>query len=187
MKIFLPEWLGILYGLSELALSAFRRAGEDASGADRGSLPLLWIVILASVFLAFTLAFAMPQLSFGPRALCDAIGIAGFVVGIALRWYAIVVLGRFFTVNVAIARDHRLIETGPYRIIRHPSYTGSLLAFAGLGICFCNWASLAALMLPTLAVFLRRIQVEEAALIAAFGDSYRDYIRRTKRLIPAIY
>jgi protein-S-isoprenylcysteine O-methyltransferase len=131
----------MLYGLSELGLTVFKRAGREASSADRGSLSLLWIVVL----------------------------------------------GRFFTGNVAIAPDHRLIEEGPYRFVRHPSYTGSLLAFLGLGICYCNWASLAALMFPTLAVFLRRMQVEEAALVAAFGDRYRDYIRRTKRLIPAIY
>jgi protein-S-isoprenylcysteine O-methyltransferase len=71
--------------------------------------------------------------------------------------------------------------------VRHPSYTGAMAAFLGWGICIGNWASLAALLLPTLLVFLRRIHVEEAALTAAFGDQYRDYMRRTKRLIPALY
>jgi protein-S-isoprenylcysteine O-methyltransferase len=187
MKIYLPEGLGILYGLSELGLTVFKRAGKGTSSVDRGSLSLLWIVVLASVYLAFRLAWALPQLSFGPQPAFEILGIAVFAAGVSLRWYAIVVLGRFFTVNVAIAQDHRLIEEGPYRFVRHPSYTGSLLAFLGLGICFCNWASLAALMGPILAVFLRRMQVEEAALLAAFGDRYRNYIRRTKRLIPAIY
>ena|ERR1700677_115438 len=187
MRIYLSEWLGLLYGLSELGLTIFKRAGKGASSADRGSLGLLWIVILASVYVAVTLARALPQFSFGPRPIVEIIGVAVFAAGISLRWYAIVVLGRFFTVNVAIAQDHRLIEQGPYRFVRHPSYTGSLLAFLGLGICFCNWVSFAALMIPILAVFLRRMQVEEAALVAAFGDRYRDYIHRTKRLIPAIY
>jgi protein-S-isoprenylcysteine O-methyltransferase len=187
MKTYLSEWLGVLYGLSELGLTIFKRAGKRASSADRGSLSLLWIVILAGVYLSVVLARAMPQFSFGPRPVFGVIGLVVFAAGISLRWYAIVVLGRFFTVNVAIAQDHRLIEEGPYRLVRHPSYTGSLLAFLGLGICYCNWASLAALIIPILAVFLRRIQVEEAALTAAFGDRYRDYIRRTKRLIPALY
>jgi protein-S-isoprenylcysteine O-methyltransferase len=187
MKAYLSAWLGVLYGFSELGLSIFKRAGKGASSADRGSLSLLWIVILASIYLSVMLARALPQLSFGPRPMFEIIGIAVFAAGISLRGYAIVVLGRFFTVNVAIARDHRLIEAGPYRFVRHPSYTGSLLAFLGLGICYCNWASLAGLMIPVLAVFRRRMQVEEAALVAAFGDRYRDYIRRTKRLIPAIY
>ena len=68
---------------------------------------------------------------------------AKFVVGIAIRWYAIVYLGRFFTVNVAIAADHRLIDSGPYRFVRHPSYIGALMAFLGLGLTLGNWVSLA--------------------------------------------
>jgi protein-S-isoprenylcysteine O-methyltransferase len=179
--------LGILYGASELGLSIFKRAGKGAAQADRGSLRLIWIVIFASVYLAFTLAVEFPQFGFGPSDTLQIAGIAIFAAGIAIRWYAIVYLGRFFTVNVAIASDHRLVEGGPYRFVRHPSYTGSLLAFLGLGICMCNWGSLAALLVPTLLVFLRRIHVEEAALTAAFGDQYRDYMRRTKRLIPALY
>ena len=110
-----------------------------------------------------------------------------FAAGLALRWYAILYLGRFFTVNVAISRDHRLIDTGPYRLIRHPSYTGALMAFLGLGVCIGNWASLAAMLIPTLLVFSWRIRVEEQALMAALGEPYRIYMQRTKRLVPAIY
>jgi protein-S-isoprenylcysteine O-methyltransferase Ste14 len=57
--------------------------------------------------------------------------------------HAIVHLGRFFTVNVAIAANHRLIDTGPYRFVRHPSYTGALMAFLGLALCLANWVPLA--------------------------------------------
>ena len=112
---------------------------------------------------------------------------ARIVAGLALRWYSIIYLGRFFTVNVAIATDHRLIDTGPYRFIRHPSYTGALMAFGGVGLCLCNWASLAVMFVPTLLVFMRRMHVEEVALIQGLGNTYRDYMRRTKRLIPAVY
>jgi protein-S-isoprenylcysteine O-methyltransferase Ste14 len=101
--------------------------------------------------------------------------------------YAIVHLGRFFTVNVAISSIHRLIDTGPYRFVRHPSYTGALMAFLGLALCLANRASLVILLVPVFLVFLRRMHVEERALLQAFGDQYRDYMRRTKRLIPAVY
>jgi protein-S-isoprenylcysteine O-methyltransferase Ste14 len=101
--------------------------------------------------------------------------------------YAIVHLGRFFTVNVAISSSHRLIDTGPYRFVRHPSYTGALMAFLGLALCLANRASLVILLVPVFLVFLRRMHVEERALLQAFGDQYRDYMRRTKRLIPAVY
>jgi protein-S-isoprenylcysteine O-methyltransferase len=106
---------------------------------------------------------------------------------VVVRWYAILSLGRFFTVNVAIAADHQLVDAGLYRWVRHPSYSGALLAFLGLGLCLDNWASLAALMLPVSVVFWWRMRIEEAALLEAFGERYRDYLRRTRRLIPFIY
>lgn len=96
-------------------------------------------------------------------------------------------LGRLFTVNVAIAADHTLIDSGPYRTIRHPSYTGALLVFPGLGISFGNWLSLIIVVVPTSLAFMQRIAIEEAALTRALGDSYPRYMARTKRLIPGVY
>jgi protein-S-isoprenylcysteine O-methyltransferase len=109
------------------------------------------------------------------------------LIGVVLRWCAILSLGRFFTVNVAIVSDHRLVEAGPYRWLRHPSYAGALLAFLGLGLCLDNWAALAVLMVPVSVVFWWRMRIEEAALFETFGERYRDYMRRTRRLIPFIY
>jgi len=180
--------LGMLYALSELALMFAKRADKSATrGADRGSLPLLWIVIAVSVTLGFSLSHMLPGASMGDSAGLREAGIGLFAAGIALRWYSILYLGRFFTVNVAIAADHRLIDQGPYRYLRHPSYTGAVAAFAGLGLCLANWASLAVILLPVIAVFLRRILIEEAALREAFGEEYRRYAQRTKRLIPFLY
>lgn len=187
MNVELAQWLAVGYGVSEFGLALFKRAGKEASTADRGSLVLLWVVIFVSFFVAFFLAHALPQCAFGPREPVMTAGLIVFVLGIALRWCAIIVLGRFFTVDVAIASDHRLVNVGPYRWIRHPSYTGALAAFAGIGLCLCNWASLLALMIPVAAVFARRMRIEESALLAALGDRYREYMHRTKRLIPAIY
>jgi protein-S-isoprenylcysteine O-methyltransferase len=180
--------LGMLFTLSEAGLAVFKRAkAADTRAADGGSLALLWIVIIASVFLAYGMAGAVPALQFGPAALFIDLGVVLFVSGLALRWYSILLLGRFFTVDVAIAADHRLIETGPYRFIRHPSYSGALLAFVGLGFCLHNWASLAVIVIPTLLAFSRRIRIEERALALGLGDEYRNYMHRTKRLIPAVY
>ena len=61
-------------------------------------------------------------------------GVVLFVAGLILRWWAIITLGRFFTVDVTIEKDHELVERGPFRIVRHPSYTGVLLAFVGLAL-----------------------------------------------------
>jgi len=180
--------LGFIYVLSELGLALKKRAKADESrNVDRGSLTLLWIVIVASVTLAFNIAYALPAAGMSGDPTLRFLGIVVFAAGLAIRWYAIVHLGRFFTVNVAIAAGHRLIDTGPYRFVRHPSYTGALMAFLGLALCLANWASLAVMLVPVFLVFLRRMHVEEEALLQAFGNQYRDYMHRTKRLIPAVY
>ncbi|MSU69531.1 MAG: isoprenylcysteine carboxylmethyltransferase family protein [Opitutaceae bacterium] len=95
--------------------------------------------------------------------------------------------GRFFTVNVAIASDHQLVESGPYRYLRHPTYTGALLAFLGLGLCMGNLVSLGFIVIPIFLAFRRRMRVEEEALLGAFGDKYRTYMQRTRRLLPFVY
>jgi protein-S-isoprenylcysteine O-methyltransferase len=184
----LASVFGLVFLVSESGLAIFKRAGRHGQrAADQGSLRLLWTVIALSVFLAYVAAGSLPAAKFGPAPLNPLLGAAIFLVGLAIRWYAIVYLGRFFTVNVAIAADHRLIDSGPYRFIRHPSYAGALMAFLGLGLTIGNWVSLALLLAPTLMVFQRRMDVEESALIQAFGTRYQDYMRRTKRLLPGIY
>jgi protein-S-isoprenylcysteine O-methyltransferase len=181
--------LGAIYTISEVGLSLLKRADRGASRlADRGSLLLIWGVILICVTVAFTLTRTLPSLGVGAAIVpLRFIGTALFAIGLTIRWYAIIYLGRFFTVNVAIAADHRLIDGGPYRFVRHPSYTGALMAFLGLGLTLGNWASIAALTVPIFLVFSRRIHVEEAALLQGLGSQYRNYMNRTKRLIPAVY
>jgi protein-S-isoprenylcysteine O-methyltransferase len=119
--------------------------------------------------------------------LCNTAGFCLFALGLLLRFYSIIYLGRLFTPNVAIARDHRLIDSGPYRFIRHPTYTGFLMIVLGLGLSFANVASLLILFVPVLCCLLWRIHIEEQALTEAFGEQYCIYMRRTKRLIPFIY
>jgi protein-S-isoprenylcysteine O-methyltransferase len=181
-------WIGLIFLASEAGLAAFKRAkpGETRS-VDRGSLRTLWMVIAASVFVAFVIPANAPSWTMHPAAAFAALGVTLFGCGLLLRWYAIVYLGRFFTVDVAIAADHRVIDTGPYRYIRHPSYSGALMAFAGMGFCLGNWGSLAAATVPPFVAFLFRIRVEETALGQALGEPYRDYRRRTKRLVPTLY
>jgi protein-S-isoprenylcysteine O-methyltransferase len=184
----IASMLGLIYVLSELGLALKKRANaEGARGRDQGSLRLLWIVISISIFLSFNIAYAFPAAHMGAAPALCYLGVVLFLAGLVLRWYSIIHLGRFFTVNVAIAADHRLIDTGPYRFVRHPSYTGALLAFLGLGLCLDNWASLVVMIIPVVLVFLRRMQVEEAALLQGLGEPYRSYMSRTKRLIPSIY
>ncbi len=182
-----PFWLALFYGLSETAISTLLRSKSESSATDKGSLALIWRVIGASMIAAMFAAVYMHFAHFDGGATLYWVGFAMFVGGIALRWYSISYLGRFFTVDVTVKSDQTVVDTGPYKFIRHPSYTGSLLAFLGLGICFANYATLAIMMIPITSVFLYRMKIEEAALQTGLGEAYRNYMSRTKRLVPFLY
>jgi protein-S-isoprenylcysteine O-methyltransferase Ste14 len=106
--------------------------------------------------------------------------------GIALRQWAVWVLGRFFTVVVRVDDGQQVVDRGPFRWVRHPSYTGLLLTFAGVGLAMGNWLSLAALVLLPAMGLIVRIRVEEQALLSSL-EGYRAYASGRRRLIPGLW
>ena len=112
---------------------------------------------------------------------------AACIAGASIRHSAVATLAAYFTYQVEIQTDHRLIETGPYRRIRHPGYLGGLLVLLGVGIATANWLAIVGLMVPVLAAFLWRIRVEEEALRGEFGRQFDSYAGRTCRLVPGLY
>ena len=116
-----------------------------------------------------------------------ALTIALLWAGIGLRWWSFRRLGRYFTFQVMTSADQPVITTGPYRVLRHPSYTGILLILAGIGLSYANWLSLVALTVVPLLGFINRIRVEEAALSSTLGDRYTTYAAGRKRLLPFIW
>ena len=123
----------------------------------------------------------------GPRWVPAVLGVALMWTGFVLRAWAIRALGRFFTVTVGVEEGHTVVDTGPYSHIRHPSYTGMLLFFVGLGIALDSWLSLAAATLLSLAGMVIRIAYEEKVLRRELGDPYISYSKRTSRLIPKLW
>jgi protein-S-isoprenylcysteine O-methyltransferase len=182
-----PQYFFMLLGASEIALALFKRSGPSAKSKDRGSFALLWIVIGAAIYGAIDIAHRMPRFHFELSNAAYLLAVVLFLGGMALRWWSIIHLGRFFTVNVAIAQDHRVVDDGPYKLLRHPSYTGALLNFCGGGLMLGNWLSILVLVLPVLTMFLWRIHIEERALRNALGGNYIAYMARTKRLVPFVY
>lgn len=164
-----------------------RRSRGRGNSQDAGSRWVLWIGITAAVLLALELRAVFPEAAFPHSRAVANIGFGIFALGVIIRWWAIIHLGRFFTIDVSIASDHRVIDSGPYRYVRHPSYTGALLAFVGFGLTLGNWASFFALVTTVVLVFLHRIRVEERALAAALPAEYPGYMQRTSRLVPGLY
>ena len=114
-------------------------------------------------------------------------GLVVMILGIVIRWAAIRTLGRYFTGKVLIQPGHQLVRKGLYRYVRHPAYTGSLLAHAGLGLSFSNWLTLGLSFVPFVIAVWYRMRVEDAALQKALGVPYLDYSKEVKRLIPKLY
>jgi len=154
---------------------------------DRGSLQILWIVIFGSISIGTSVGGIEGAAMFGSAHWLRTASVVVFAVGLAIRWTAIVTLGRAFSVNVAIHATQTVHKTGLFRWVRHPSYTGLMLVFVAIGLHTRNWIGLAVLTIPTGAALLYRIHVEEQALRGAFGEEYVEYSRATKRLLPGIY
>jgi protein-S-isoprenylcysteine O-methyltransferase Ste14 len=174
-------WIG-----SELFLGWKLRAGRATTKQDAGSKWILIGSIWFGIALGFALAVLTPALAFNRyRLTLFIVGMIFMLAGLALRWYSIWFLGRSFTCDVATRPGQEVIDTGPYRWLRHPSYTGSLLTVLGALLCLTNPVSLLALVVP-LAGYAYRIRVEEQVLVRDLGEPYRRYMKRTKRLIPFI-
>jgi protein-S-isoprenylcysteine O-methyltransferase Ste14 len=159
-----------------------------AHKADRGSFVVMSVVVgggvivacvLAAVWTAATIPWFRPQLTVA--------GIVIILLGSALRWWAIFTLGPYFTFEVAVRSTQSVVQSGPYRFVRHPSYTGILIMLLGVGIALTNWASIVVILVCGLTGLLYRVRVEERALVEALGQPYVDYMRHSKRFIPFVY
>jgi protein-S-isoprenylcysteine O-methyltransferase len=177
-----------VWGASELWLYARRRSGDRSRRRDGGSLHLLQVTVYASIGIGVWLSYE----HFWPvpppaRSMLFDLGLAMMASGIAFRWWAIRVLAEYFTVDVSIRPDHRIVRDGPYRLLRHPSYTGALATFCGFALCLGDIVALLAVVMPVTLAFLWRIRLEESVLSQAFPDDYPAYARETKRLLPGIW
>lgn len=164
-----------------------RRAASGAD-ADRGSLRTLVIVLGVGIFAAFFVANAVQAARF--TVWKTEIRLAALVLiwlGLALRLWAILTLGVFFRRTVHLQEGHRMITTGPYRIVRNPAYLGSLLTLIGVGLGMGSGLSVAILVLAGLIGFGQRIRIEDAALTARFGDEHAAYRKRKAALIPFVW
>ncbi|SFI28607.1 methyltransferase family protein [Halpernia frigidisoli] len=176
-----------IWALSEVFLLLKMRSGSRAENSkDKKSLSYLWIVIGFSIFFGIFIAKAS-HFPFYSNEIFQIIGLAFLMLGVIFRLVVVYNLGKYFTVDVTIVKDHKLITDGFYKYIRHPSYSFSLLTFVGLALVLNNWIAAIVLLIPVFSMFLWRIKIEEKVLTEQFGSEYTDYMKRTKKLIPFIY
>jgi protein-S-isoprenylcysteine O-methyltransferase Ste14 len=107
-------------------------------------------------------------------------------VGILVRQWSILVLGRFFTTTVSVQKNQKVVDYGPYRFIRHPSYLGMLMTFIGVGVALQTWGGILVILVLYGIAIGCRIRIEEKVMISELGDDYIQYMKLTKRLIPFI-
>jgi protein-S-isoprenylcysteine O-methyltransferase len=165
---------------------AWHRRGVPGRELDHGS-GLAWDVASLGGALGVALWYAGVGRMGAGREAAGCAGVALILAGLVVRWTAIRTLGRYFERVINIQPGHEIVRRGLYKRLRHPSYTGALMAHFGFGLSFANWATLAATFLPMLAAVLYRIRVEEDALRRKFGAEYDLYAASTKRLLPGIY
>jgi protein-S-isoprenylcysteine O-methyltransferase Ste14 len=163
------------------------RRRPSATEADRGSLLIVRLGAAAAVLVAALAVARVPAAAMRQPGVAFAAGLVLAWCGIGLREWASTTLGGYFTFTVMTSADQPVVTAGPYRFLRHPSYSGILLLLAGLGAMYGNWLSLAALALLPLPGFVHRIRVEEAALSTALGGAYTSYAAGRKRLVPFVW
>lgn len=177
----------LVWLISEIVLNRMLHSkSTDKQGADKNSLLIIWIIVVAAVAAALfiSLSIYIPIAQFKS---IRYIGLGIIIAGIILRFVAVITLGRYFTVDVTIREGHQLVQRGFYKYFRHPSYTASLLTFIGFGVSLNNVLSLAVVAVAVIAAFKMRINIEEKALTDQFGEKYTQYKKEAWGLIPFIH
>jgi protein-S-isoprenylcysteine O-methyltransferase Ste14 len=175
---FIPEWKVLRGGFEGV---------KSADSKDDGSLRVLlggmWIALLLSFPLAFVRAWMFPTRA---RLPIFAAGVTLILLGSVLRRYCFRTLGEYFTGDVRARADQPVISTGPYTLIRHPSYTAGMMMFTGIGLALGSWVSFVLLAVGSIGTYLYRVTIEEKALAETIGDPYREFMKDRKRFIPYV-
>ena len=187
--------LFVIWCVSEIVISiisALNKSTVSSAGADRFSFFIVWLSTIAPILFAYLIQkHSIFSNGFGDMStLFPFLGYLGCVFlafGVTMRLIAVATLKQQFTTKVSIIERHKIVETGIYKIIRHPAYLGYLASLLGIGLVLGNWICLKALVMLPLLGILYRIHVEERVLVSYFGSAYQEYANRTKRLLPRIW
>jgi protein-S-isoprenylcysteine O-methyltransferase Ste14 len=187
IKLILIIAFSILYGIFEILMSKRQHGKREIS--ESGDKWSIWVIAI-SISVGYWLSFIIASTRIGRIYHWNTFFIIGSVlvlIGLIIRVTSILTLKKQFTYTVTRIENHELIETGLYKIIRHPGYLGQLIIFFGISACLSNWLSILLMIIPVLFGYLNRINIEEKFLVKQMGQKYLDYQKRTKKLVPTIY
>jgi protein-S-isoprenylcysteine O-methyltransferase Ste14 len=187
IKLILIIAFSVLYGFFEIFMS--RRHQDKRKISESGDKGSIWLLSI-SISMGYWLSFILAATKLGRLDHWNTYFLIGSVIaliGLIIRVTSIIKLKQQFTYTVTKIENHELIETGLYKIIRHPGYLGQLIIFLGTSVCLSNWLSVLLMIIPVLSGYLNRIKIEERFMVEQMGQKYIDYRKRTKRLIPGIY
>ena len=185
----IPFWIVYVWAFApEFAI--IRRASKHiktGASKDQGSMRFIMASMQIGMIIAFGLSFVpVLQMPMPERLICFWTGLVLLVAGSALRRYCWRLLGEFFTGDVNARSDQPVIQKGPYRFVRHPSYTGGIIMFAGISLALGTWLGVVIGTLSAVVAYAYRIRIEEQALVETIGAPYADYMHRSKRLVPFV-
>lgn len=169
--------------LISTAVKGHRNSGEK-SKSDHGSMLLMIAgyvsVIFVNPFLVQRVHFVLPFAFFWVGMLITA-------VGVFVRVYSVWTLGRYFTPTVQVNSNQTIVQSGPYKYIRHPAYAGSMVGLVGISVSFRSPLGILVSLLILAAIYGYRIKIEENVLEKSFGPEYRIYESHTWRIIPHVW
>jgi protein-S-isoprenylcysteine O-methyltransferase len=192
---YLTITLFVIWCISEIVISLIsnRNKSRDLSnGADKFSFLIVWLSTIPPIVFAYLIQkHSIFSNGFGNFStqfpFLGYLGCLFIAFGVTIRLIAVTTLKQQFTTKVSIIEGHKIVETGIYKVIRHPAYLGYLASLLGIGLVLGNWVGLTALVVLPLLGILYRIHAEESVLLGYFGSAYQEYANRTKRLLPRIW
>lgn len=162
--------------------------GKGRTAIDRRTRYYNFVSLIIAISGAAIISW-IPLFQFNRRGTSIVFWIAILIIclGLFLRYWSIHLLGKYFNTTIELEDSQKIIQKGPYKWIRHPSYSGIILFCIGYGLAVQNWLSLIiAISLPTIAL-LYRIKIEEETLAKGLGADYEVYQKKTKKLIPGVW
>ncbi len=180
----------MLWGISEYIIIAGKRVEQNKQIKDINSkIQNLFIIITLPLGITFGILDSQFKILEFPFNVIfwKSTGLVLLVSGVVIRRISINTLKNYFSSNITIQKDHKLVTAGIYKYIRHPSYLGANLCFLGFGLVFANLISFTLIFIVNFIISLNRISFEEKILSGNFGKDYENYRKNSRKLIPGIF